>query len=65
MKTVAISKAELYVSEAASLVGCSSFIIYRLIRDKKLPAHKEGNAWKILVDDLENWMRGHADTSDS
>lgn len=57
MKIVAVGKAILYVSEAASILGCSSEKVYGLIHTGRLPAHKEGKAWKILVTDLENYIR--------
>ena len=44
MKTVSVVKAVLYVSEAASILGCSSEKVYGLIHSGKLSAHKEGKA---------------------
>lgn len=56
METVLLPKAMLYVAEAACVMGCSSEKVYGLIHRGKLPAHKEGKAWKICVDDLEAYI---------
>lgn len=53
MGTVTITKMQVLVSEAASLLSQSTFVIYRAIHTGKLKAHKEGKAYKILVSDLE------------
>lgn len=57
MITVSVVKAVLYVSEAASILGCSSEKVYGLIHSGKLNAHKEGKAWKILAIDLERYIQ--------
>lgn len=51
-----IPKTQLYVAEAAELLGCSSMKVYGLIRSGKLKAHKEGKAWKIRVFDLNDYL---------
>ncbi len=56
MYVVEIVKCQLHVAEAAALLGCSSMKVYALINSKKLPAHKEGKAWKIRVDDLKVYL---------
>lgn len=56
MQCIALQKCQLYVAEAAALMGCSSMKVYGLIRSGKLPAHKEGKAWKIRVVDLETYL---------
>lgn len=49
MQCIALQKCQLYVAEAAALMGCSSMKVYGLIRSGKLPAHKEGKAWKYAL----------------
>ena len=39
-----INKSILYVSDVASLLGCSSQVVYQLIHSGTLPAFKEGKA---------------------
>ncbi|SHE56360.1 helix-turn-helix domain-containing protein [Schwartzia succinivorans] len=54
-----INKSTFYVSEAATLLSCSSQMIYGLIRTGKLKAYKEEghNAWKIPDFAIEDYMR--------
>lgn len=56
MDFVKILKCQLHVSEVAASLGCSAMKVYGLIRSGKLPAHKEGKAWKIRVDDLKVYL---------
>jgi excisionase family DNA binding protein len=39
-----IDKKVLHVSDAASMLCCSSEVIYKLIHENKLPAYKTGRA---------------------
>lgn len=57
METVQITKAQICVSDAASLAGTSSFTIYKAISKGKLKAHKEGRSWKIIVSDFEDYLK--------
>lgn len=56
MKIIMLPKSMLFVSDAASVMGCSSEKVYGLIHRGELPAHKEGKAWKICVKDLELYI---------
>jgi len=51
-----IDKKVLHVSDAASLLNCSSEIIYQLIHANKLPAYKTGKAWKIPEESIKNYI---------
>ncbi len=42
-----IEKRVLHVSDVASLLGCSSQVVYKLIDTGELKAYKAGRAWKI------------------
>ncbi|WP_418626617.1 helix-turn-helix domain-containing protein [Anaerosinus sp.] len=37
----------MHVSDAGSLLGCSSQVVYQLIQRGELKAFKTGRAWKI------------------
>lgn len=58
METVQIAKAQICVSDAASLAGTSAFTIYKAINKGKgkLKAHKEGRTWKIKVSDFQDYL---------
>jgi excisionase family DNA binding protein len=51
-----IDKKLLHVSDAASLLSCSSKVIYELIHENKLPAYKTGRAWKIPEESIKNYI---------
>lgn len=52
-----IDKKVLHVSDAASVLSCSSEVIYKLIHENKLPAYKTGRAWKIPEESIENYIK--------
>ena len=48
-----INKSILYVSDVASLLGCSAQVIYHLIHSGILPAYKESKSWRIPENQLQ------------
>ena len=54
-----ISKTVLFVSETACVLGCSSYQIYRLIHEGKLPAYKDegARAWKIPETSIQAYIQ--------
>lgn len=53
-----INKRVLYVSEAASLLCCSAYQIYKLIHENKQSAYKDegSNAWKIPEESIHAYV---------
>lgn len=43
--------------EVADLLRMNKAAIYRWLNEGYLPGHKIGNNWRILRDDLQEWMR--------
>lgn len=43
--------------DAACLLGVSENTIYRLIRERKLPAIRVGKQWRIMITDLRRGSR--------
>lgn len=46
----------MHVADAASLLGVSSQIIYKLIRLGELNAFKNGKAWKISAQSVKDYI---------
>lgn len=44
-------------AEVADLLRIDKVAIYRWLNDGYLPGYKAGNNWRILRDDLYEWMR--------
>ena len=51
-----INKSILYVSDVASLLGCSAQVIYHLIHSGILPAYKEGKSWRIPEKSITDYI---------
>ena len=51
-----INKSVFHVSDAASLLCCSSQVIYELIHNGKLFAYKDGKAWKIPEKSINDYI---------
>lgn len=56
MDVIFVAKAELHVSDVASLLGCSSMKVYGLIKKGYLSAHKEGKAIKIPASSVQEYI---------
>lgn len=56
---VLINKSVLFVSEAACLLGCSSYQVYRMIHEGMLPAYKDegARAWKIPESSIQAYIQ--------
>lgn len=54
-----ITKAVFFVSEAACLLGCSSYQIYRMIHEGNLFAYKDegARAWKIPEQAIQQYIQ--------
>lgn len=48
--------------EVADLLRMNKAAIYRWLNEGYLPGHKIGNNWRILRDDLQEWMRRRSNT---
>lgn len=57
MKVINLERAVLYVSDVASLIGCSTYKIYTAIRNGKLKTHKVGRTSMITVEDFEDYVK--------
>ncbi len=47
----------LTVRELATYLRVSMSTIYRLTRDKELPAFRVGGDWRFKLDEIEKWTR--------
>ena len=47
----------LTVPEVAEYLHVSRVTIYRMLKQKSLPAFHVASQWRVRVDDLERWMR--------
>ena len=47
----------LSVSEAAYMLNCSAASVYKLIHSGQLPYKKHGKAFRVLTEDVENYVR--------
>lgn len=45
----------MHVSDAGSILGCSSQTIYKLINNDELKAFKTGRAWKISAQSVKDY----------
>ena len=55
-----INKSVLFVSEAACVLGCSSYQVYRMIHEGRLAAYKDegARAWKIPEEAIQAYIHG-------
>ena len=60
-----IDKKVLHVSEAASVLACSSKVIYDLIHEGKIKAYRTGKAWKIPEKSIDDYIVARLNESDS
>jgi excisionase family DNA binding protein len=44
------------VGEAAEFFRTTTAIIYRLLRQRKIPAFRLGDAWRFRRSDIEKWI---------
>lgn len=53
-----INKSVLFVSEAACVLGCSSYQVYRMIHEGRLAAYKDdgARAWKIPEEAIQAYI---------
>jgi len=51
------------VSELAEYIGVSKSKIYKLIRDKKIPASKIGRQYKFSKQVIDSWLKENIITS--
>ena len=64
MKIIQIERAVLYVSDIASLIGCSAKKVYDEIKLGRLKASKHGIAWIITVEDFEEYLKSKKHNTD-
>ena len=62
-----INKTILYVSEATSVLGCSTYRIYFLIHTGILPAYKDegGKTWHIPEQSIKDYVATHLNATHS
>lgn len=55
-----INKSVVFVSEAACVLGCSSYQVYRMIHEGRLAAYKDdgARAWKIPEESIQSYIQG-------
>ena len=60
-----ITKCVFYVSEAATLLNCAPYQIYRLIHTGQLPAYKNenGKAWHIPEQSIRDYIHAQIGAS--
>lgn len=46
------------VDDVAIFLKIPKATIYKLVRQKTIPAHKVGKHWRFLRDEVETWLRG-------
>lgn len=44
------------VKEAAALLGCSEWLVYKMVRDHQLPHYKVGSTIRFTDVNLSKWM---------
>jgi excisionase family DNA binding protein len=49
----------MHVSDAGSILGCSSQTIYKLINTGELKAFKTGKAWKISAQSIKDYTNAN------
>ncbi|MBX3518428.1 MAG: helix-turn-helix domain-containing protein [Xanthobacteraceae bacterium] len=53
-----IERVSFGIDEVAAKVGCSITTVFKLIREKKLPAKKLGGRTIVLANDLQTFLEG-------
>jgi excisionase family DNA binding protein len=43
--------------EVAHFLKISSSTVYRLVKEKRIPAFKLGSDWRFNLDSIEEWVR--------
>ena len=56
VKPMYVEKLVIHVSDAASLLSCSSQVIYKLIANKEIDAYKAGRTWKIYYQSILDYI---------
>lgn len=51
----------MHVSDAGSILGCSSQTIYKLINNNEIKAFKTGRAWKISAQSIKDYASSKLD----
>lgn len=47
----------LTLKDAARYLKLGKSTIYKLARDRRIPAHKTGRHWRFDSDELDDWVR--------
>ena len=45
------------ISEVASYMRVSRFTVYRLAKDRSIPATKIGRQWRFQKEEIDRWLR--------
>ena len=45
------------IDEVASYMQVSRFTVYRLAKERAIPASKVGRQWRFQREEIERWMR--------
>jgi excisionase family DNA binding protein len=53
----------LTIQEVARYLNVNRFTVYRLIRQKKLPAFKVGAQWRLKQEMIDAWLAEHSTMS--
>jgi excisionase family DNA binding protein len=53
----------LTIQEVARYLNVNRFTVYRLIRQKKIPAFKVGGQWRFKQEMIDAWLAEHSTMS--
>ena len=45
------------VREIAEYLKVTERTIYRMVKDKKIPAFKVGGSWRFRLDEIDDWIK--------
>jgi len=47
----------LRLKEAAEYLKMGKSTVYKLVRERKIPAHRTGREWRFDAEELDKWMK--------
>jgi excisionase family DNA binding protein len=56
--TPALADEIMTVPTLALYLRCSQATIYRLVKERKIPAFKLGTDWRFFLSDIDEWIAG-------
>ena len=52
----------LSVAQIAAHIGVSTDVVYKWIKEKRLPAHRVGKLWKFQSSEVDKWIKSGGST---